>query len=228
MEKPVFTPLDLRTWKRGQMFFYFSKMAPTGYSLTVDVDITGMLAACRKAKIKFFPAYLWLVTRSLNQQMEFRIAEKDGQIGYYDSLTPLYASFHEDDKTFSLMWTAYNEDFSVFYREYLENQKRYGDNHGVLCQNHTVPPESAYTVSCIPWFSFRHFSVHSYENKPYYFPSVEAGRYYESGEKILMPLSLTCHHAATDGYHVKRFLAAFQESADYFERFLREAKGRKG
>ena len=56
----------------------------------------------KKAELKFFPAYLWLVTKVLNEQQEFRIADQDGQIGYYDSLTPLYATFHVDDKTFSL------------------------------------------------------------------------------------------------------------------------------
>ena len=40
--EPVFTPLDLMSWKRGQIFYYFSKMAPTGYSLTVKLDITKM------------------------------------------------------------------------------------------------------------------------------------------------------------------------------------------
>ena len=228
MRKPEFSPLDLRTWKRGQMFYYFAKMAPTGYSLTVDVDITRMLAVCREAGVKFFPAYLWLVTKCLNRQEEFRIAEKEGQIGYYDFLTPLYASFHEDDQTFSLMWTEFQEDFSVFYRAYLENQKRYGDNHGVLCQNRTVLPENAYTVSCVPWISFRSFTVHSYGNKPYYFPSVEAGRYYESGGSILMPLSITCHHAASDGYHVKCSLEDFQESADNFAWFLPKESERNG
>lgn len=228
MRKPEFSPLDLRTWKRGQMFYYFAKMAPTGYSLTVDVDITRMLAVCREAGVKFFPAYLWLVTKCLNRWTEFRIAEKEGQIGYYDFLTPLYASFHEDDQTFSLMWTEFQEDFSVFYRAYLENQKRYGDNHGVLCQNRTVPPENAYTVSCVPWISFRSFTVHSYGNKPYYFPSVEAGRYYESGGSILMPLSITCHHAASDGYHVKCSLEDFQESADNFAWFLPKESERNG
>ncbi|MCI6957604.1 MAG: hypothetical protein MR763_09695 [Clostridiales bacterium] len=43
-----------------------------------------------------------------------------------------------------------------------------------------------------------------------------------------MPLSLTCHHAATDGYHVKCFLDAFQESADNFAYFLPEPSGRNG
>lgn len=220
MRNPQFTPLDLRTWKRGQMFYYFAKMAPTGYSLTVDVDITRMRAVCKEAGIKFFPAYVWLVTECLNRQTEFRVAEKDGQIGYYDFLTPLYASFHEDDKTFSLMWTEFREDFEGFYRAHLDNQARFGDNHGVLCQNHAAPPENAYTVSCVPWISFRGFFVHSYGDKPYCFPSVEAGRYYEREGKILMPMSITCHHASTDGYHVKCFLEAFQEGADHFDRFL--------
>lgn len=161
-EQIKFTPLDLRTWKCGQMFYYFSKMAPTGYSLTVELDITKMITALKAADIKFFPAYLWLVTKNLNLQTEFKIAEQDGQIGFYDTLTPLYATFHDDDKTFSLMWTEYNQDFKVFYQSYLDNQKRYGDNHGVLSQNGTVPPANAYTVSCIPWVSFQHFCVHSY------------------------------------------------------------------
>ena len=212
--EPIFTPIDLQAWKRGQMFRYFSHMAPTGYSLTVDLDVTRMKAALDERKRKFFPAYLWLVTKTLNRQEEFRIAEKDGQIGSYDFLTPLYASFHPDDQTFSLMWTEFDEDFEAFYEAYIENQQRFGGRHGVLAQPETLPPPNAYTVSCVPWISFRHFAVHSYENKPYYFPSVEAGKFIRQGDRLLMPLSLTCHHAATDGWHVKFFLTQLQADAD--------------
>ena len=212
----TFTPIDLRTWPRGQVFYYFSQMAPTGYSLTVEVDITHLYGAVKSADVKFFPAYLWLVTKNLNRQTEFKLAMKDGQLGYYDTLTPLYAAFHDDDKTFSLMWTEFDEDFSVFYRRYLENQACFGENHGILAQPQTPPPPNACTVSCLPWVSFRHFAVHSYENKPYFFPSVEAGKFYESEGKRLLPLSLTCHHAAADGYHVARFLRQLQEDMDRF------------
>lgn len=215
--EPKFTPIDLRSWKRGSMFYYFSKMAPTGYSLTVQLDITKMKAALDKVGIKFFPAYLWLVTKTLNKQEEFRIAEKDGQVGSYDFLTPLYAHFHEDDKTFSLMWTEYEEDFQGFYANYLHNQEKYGTNHGVLAQPDQLPPPNAYTVSCVPWISFTHFSVHSYENKPYYFPSVEAGQFTKENDRLLMPLSITCHHATTDGYHVNCFLEELQAEMNQFE-----------
>lgn len=138
-----FTPLDLRTWPRGQMFYYFSKMAPTGYSMTVELDVTELRAAAKRNGIKFFPAYLWLVTKNLNKQVEFRVAEKDGVLGYYDTLTPLCASFHEDDHTFSLMWTEYSDSFPEFYRAYLENQQRFSDVHGVLSQPETPPPANA-------------------------------------------------------------------------------------
>ena len=212
----TFMPINLQTWSRGQMFYYYSKMAPTGYSLTVNVDITQMRAALKAKDLKFFPAYLWLITKTLNKQIEFKVAEKDGQLGYYDILTPLYAAFHDDDKTFSLMWTEYHEDFTVFYQNYMQNQIQYGGNHGVLAQTQTLPPENSYVVSCVPWISFKHFSVHSYENKSYYFPSVEAGKFYEKGGKLLMPLSITCHHATTDGYHVNCFLEQLQREMDCF------------
>lgn len=98
-----FTELDIRNWKRGEVFHYFSKMALTGYSLTVDIDIARMHTVLKKAGYRFFPGYLWLATRNLNRQKEFRIAELDGRIGYFNVLTPLYATFHDDSKTFSLI-----------------------------------------------------------------------------------------------------------------------------
>ena len=215
-----FTPIDLQTWPRGQMFYYFSQMAPAGYSMTVPVDVTALRKTLKEAGRKLFPAYLWLVTKNLNRQTEFKVAEKDGVLGFYDSLRPLYASFHENDHTFSLMWTEYTDGFLQFHQAYLENQAQFGHNHGVLCQPQTPPPANAYTVSCVPWVSFTHFAVHSYENKPYYFPSVEAGKFFEEAGRILMPLSITCHHATTDGYHIKCFLDSLQEDINGFIRYL--------
>ncbi|MGN0267106.1 MAG: CatA-like O-acetyltransferase [Lachnospiraceae bacterium] len=206
-----FTEIDFSKWPRGQMFYYFSKMAPTSYSLTVELDVTELMVGLKERKKKFFPTYLWLVTKCVNKQIEFRVAYKEEKLGYYDTLTPLYAAFHEDDKTFSFMWTEYDEDYEMFYQRYLENQNTYGKNHGVLAQTQMVPPENAYTVSAIPWVSFQHFAVHSHDNKPYFFPSIEAGKIYVNRDgKQMMPLSMTCHHATTDGYHIQKFLEDFE------------------
>lgn len=215
-----FHPIDIQTWPRGQMFYYFSKMAPTGYSLTVELNVTVMKKALKERNVKFFPAYLWLVTTMLNRQIEFKVAVKDEVLGYWDTLTPLYAAFHEDDKTISLMWTEYDNKFSVFYQRYLENQQLYGSNHGVLSQPDRLPPENSCVISCIPWIEFKHFSLHSFENKPYYFPTVEAGRIFEKDGNMMLPLSMSLHHATTDGWHVKKFLDDMQNALNNPQEWL--------
>lgn len=215
-----FTPIDQSSWPRAGLYHYFANMAPTGYAITVQLDVTKLRRILKEAQIRFFPAYLWLITKNLNAQIEFKTALKDGVLGYYDVLTPLYAAFHEDDHTFSLQWTPYCEDFRQFSRAYLENQQQFGQVHGVLSQYPVLPPENAYTVSCIPWVSFTHFSVQSYENKPYYFPSIESGKIMQEADRSFLPLSLTCHHATTDGYHVHCFLETLQQDMDCFKQFL--------
>ena len=217
MNMACFTPIDMRTYPRREHFHYFAHMAPTGYSLTAEVDVTRLRAALKTRGLKFYPAYLWLVTHALNAREAFRLAEKDGVLGVYDTLTPLYAVFHRDDETFSMQCTEFSEDFAQFYRAWSENQARDGENHGFLAQQAALPPENAYTVSCLPWVNFRHFAVHSYDCKPYYFPSVEAGRFEERDGRTILPLSITCHHAATDGWHVKGFLEQLQREADDFD-----------
>lgn len=212
----MFHKIDLNTWKRAQTYYYFSQIAPTAYSITVEVDVTAFVNAIKEKGVKFFPAYLWLVTKNLNKQQEFKCALKDGILGYYDELVPLYATWHQNDETFSLMWTEYNDDFNVFYTSYLENKKKYGNQHGFLSQPLTPPPENAYTVSEIPWLNFNHFAVHNFDNKKYFFPSVEAGKYIKKENKIYMPLSLTVHHATTDGYHVSKFIDDLQNDMNNF------------
>jgi chloramphenicol O-acetyltransferase type A len=214
MDTANFTPLDMQNWPRSQMFYYFTQMAPTGYSMTAQVNITIIRNTLKANNIKFFPAYIWLVTKTLNKQTEFKVAMKDDVLGYWDSLMPLHSTFHDDDKTFSFMWTEYCEDFHEFNERYLDNQRLYKDTHGILSQPHQMPPPNAYTVSCLPWIEFQHFAVHSYENKPYYFPSVEAGKFINQGNSVTMPLSITVHHATTDGWHIKCFLEDLQEAMD--------------
>ena len=43
---------------------------------------------------------------------------------------------------------------------------------------------------------------------------------WEENGKVLMPLSITCHHATTDGYHISEFLKDLQNDMDNFETFI--------
>ncbi len=213
-------PIDFNNWKRREIFYYFSKMSPTGYSMTVEVDITHLRQTLKAAGKKFYPVYLWLATKCLQEQEEFMIAEADGVLGSFDRLTPSTPSSMKMTRPFPCsgqsFWRTSPPSMRLIWRIS-------GSTAAIMAswqRKDALPPKNAYTVSCIPWVGFKHFAVHSYENKPYYFPSVEVGRFYEKDGRTLLPLSLTCHHATTDGYHIKEFLRTFQNYADHFEQFL--------
>lgn len=79
----VFTPVGRASWPRGQIFWYYTEAAPTAYSMTVSLDVTKTRLALRAAGRKFFPAYLWLVTRAIGHQPALRTAEREGAVGYW-------------------------------------------------------------------------------------------------------------------------------------------------
>lgn len=200
----VFHPIHMETWPRAQTFYYYTQMAPTSYSATVMMDVTVLRKTLKERGYKFFPAYLYLVTRAVNRQQELKIGVREDVVGWWDGLTPAYPQFHMDDKTTSLLWTEYDESFAVFYRRYLTDTQTYGDSHGILTSK-GIPLPNSYIVSCIPWLPFHSFSLHNHGIKDYYLPSFEAGKFTESQGKTMMPLSATVHHATTDGYHLHVF-----------------------
>ena len=125
-----FALIDVEKWNRREIFYYFSRIAPTTYSVTSNLDITNMIKALKEHNLKFFPSFLWLSTTIINQHTEFRVAIKDGNIGYYSSLTPFYPAFHSSDKSISMLWTEYTPSLFEFHNAYLENKKLYGENKG--------------------------------------------------------------------------------------------------
>lgn len=216
-----FQSIDIQTRPMAQAFHYYTQMAPTSYTVNVNMDVSFLRKELKTKGIKFFPAYLYLVTRAITRQQELRVAVKDGILGYWDCLTPAYPQFHEDNKTTSLLWTEYNDNFPEFYNQYLTDTKLHGKSHGILSSK-GVPPANAYIISCIPWFTFNSFSLHNHGIKDYYVPSFKAGGFTEtSNGKIVMPLSVTVHHATTDGYHLKVFFEELQRTMNYHVEWLK-------
>lgn len=216
---PVFQTIEMNTWPMAQAFYYYTQMAPTTYTINVMMEVTTLRSTLKKKGYKFFPAYLYLVTRAIEKQQELRMAVKDGVLGYWETLTPAYPQFHNDDKTTSLLWTEYDNCFQSFYHAYINDTQTYGDDHGILTTK-GVPLPNAYIISCIPWFSFNSFSLHNHGIKDYYVPSFEAGGFVENNGKIQMPLSVTVHHATTDGYHLKVFFEELQKTMNKPEEWI--------
>ena len=215
----VFTPVDRASWSRNQAFWYYTEAAPTAYSVTVTLDVTKARHALKQAGQKFFPAYVWLVTRAIGHQPALRTAERDGVPGYWDSLVPAYPRLCPKDGSAALLWTEHAPSFRQFAQAYLADTARYPAEGGLLTAK-GAPPENSYVISCIPWFSFSSFSLWTQRPKGYFFPSFEAGAFQEDGGRIRMPLSITAHHAAPDGQHLNSFLKELSHAFAHPEEWM--------
>lgn len=208
MLNTTFHKIDLNNWSRSQYFYYFTKMMPTGYNITVNIDITNTYNY--KGDKKFFPAYLYVASRVISEMQEFRIASLDNELGYYEVLHPSYSAFHDDDKSISSMWSEYNSDFQIFYKNYMEDQRKYSDNHGPMAKTE-IPPQNSYMIGMIPWIEFLNYTPIPYAPINSYFPIIQGGKFFTKDNRKMMPLSITVHHGVADGYHVGLFLEKFQE-----------------
>jgi len=208
--KMDFCAMDMKTWPRSYTYKYFTEtVSPLIYSVNVTLDVTKLRGILKKQKLKFFPAYLYLITKGMISQKEFLMARQDNILGYWNFRTPLYPVFHEDDQTITFLWTEYDNDFKTFYKNYTSDIINHGKQHGVMMAK-GKPPANSYIIACTPWFSFNSLSMHLQNAKNYYVPMFEAGGFQEAHGTIKMPLSITVNHAVIDGYHIKVFLENLQ------------------
>nr|WP_277622954.1 CatA-like O-acetyltransferase [Lactiplantibacillus plantarum] len=88
--------INPEAWPRQTYFYYFTKIAPSGFSLTVKMDITATLAWTKAHHGKFNAVYLYLVSRLLTTHPEMRIGYLNDQLVTFDVLHPSYTILHAD------------------------------------------------------------------------------------------------------------------------------------
>ncbi|MDE7372502.1 MAG: chloramphenicol acetyltransferase CAT, partial [Clostridia bacterium] len=86
-----FKPIDINTWPRAEEYRLFTeKWSTICYTVTVKVSVQNTVSFLKEKGIKFVPAILWLITRELQKQENFMLAVKDGKLGKWEAIHPMY------------------------------------------------------------------------------------------------------------------------------------------
>ena len=206
-----YTTIDLNAWSRGNLFqFYIDKMRIV-MSLTVDIDVKNLKLYSKKTGIPFYPLMLWVVSKVINNHDEFKYSwDNEGNLIRWDYVSPSYTDFHSDDENFTKMVTEYSDDLTEFYGRVMADRERYKNDRAIL-ENQ---PLNFFDVSCLPWVRYKHFDVHVFDEGKFLAPVVTWGKYEQTEDKLLMPLTMNIHHAVADGFHLSRFFNEVQELID--------------
>ena len=210
----MFTPIDLNTWPRREHFDYYRSFLPCGYCVTVRLDVTAFRAMLKKQGLKFYPSFIWCVSHTILSHPAYRMGvDREGNPGYHDMLHPVYTVFHEDDHSFSDLWTEHDEDFSVFYERFQSDVETYGPNHGI--KGKPGQPGNFYCISAVPWLDYTGYTAAvSGDRLPALFPVITYGKIGAENGRETMPFTINIAHAAADGWHTAAFVRDLQSLLD--------------
>ncbi|EEL76478.1 type A chloramphenicol O-acetyltransferase [Bacillus cereus] len=204
-----FHVIDREDWNRERYFEHYFKLKCT-FSMTVNVDITMLLEEVYQKGIKFYPVFIYLISRVVNNHKKFRTCFNDeGVLGYWEEMIPSYTIFHKDDKSFSSIWRDYSGDFRTFYKNYEDDMRCYASVHGFFMKEN-IPP-NVFPISSIPWTSFTGFNLNINNDENFLLPIITCGKYFNEGNKVMLPVSLQVHHSVCDGYDASKFIEDLQQ-----------------
>ena len=216
---PAYRKIDMAVWPRREHYEYYRGTLQCGYSMTARMDVTEVVRCARERDLGFFACFLYAASKTVNETEEMKLMTgPDGEPGFWEVIHPNFTVFHEDDKTFSDVWTEYEPSFYSFYRGYQQVMDRYGDVHGM--RGRPDQPANFFCISCVPWLDFVSYATYI-DREPALFPIITFGKYTEAEGRYTLPVTVTIAHASADGYHTSQFYLRLQENLRNFEALAR-------
>ena len=182
--------IDLATWNRKEHFEHFSAFDDPFFGVTVHVDCTRSYEEAKAKGVSFSLLLLHRIITAASKVEEFRYRIEGDKVVCYDSLLP-EATVGRADHTFSFAAFEYDPDELTFIRKAKAEMERLQGTTG-LNKGGTFHPNAI------------HYSAVMRSGDSV--PKISTGKYFREGEKLMLPISVTCHHGLMDGYHVAKFI----------------------
>lgn len=200
--------IDLEKWHRSKHFNFYKSFDHPHFSLTANVDITELYLWVKKEKLSFFATMLYYVMKTVNQIPEFKYRIRLKEVVEHDLIHPSYTVLVEDD-LFCFVTTDFHENRDVFMKN-VDNDIDYAKIHSIL---EDVPgKDDLIYISAIPWVTFTALTHPFDTKKPDSIPRISWGKFFKQDSRILIPVSLSAHHALCDGVHVGKFFKLLEDS----------------
>lgn len=202
--------IDMGTWHRREHFAFFNTFGYPHFGLTVNVDLTAFYPAIKEGGHSFTVAMVYVVTRAANAVPEFRYRIHGEQVVEYEVVNPGF-TFLTGPDTFSFCNTEYFDDFPTFAARTAERIEEIKADPSLA----ETPQDDVVYMSVMPWVVFTSF-LHPMRLNPGEdsVPRFVWGKFFEQGDKLLMPLGAQAHHAVVDGVHMGRFYDEVQSLLD--------------
>lgn len=192
--------IDMSAYARRAHFDYFRSLAYPYVGVTVNVDVTDFVRRAKEDGLPFFLSMCYCVAQAANAVPEFRQRIKGDSIIQYDWCQTSH-TVALDDGTYCYCTLESDMSFREYLPKALEAQEQ-AKQQRVFGDGDDGDP--LLFISCMPQLSYAAL-VQPVPCPADSNPRITWGKYFTQGERVLLPLSVLCHHALVDGLHISRF-----------------------
>lgn len=196
--------LDMSADRRKAHYDYFRTMANPYASVTVNCDITHLRETVCQKSLPMFLTVLYCAANAANDVPELRRRIRGETAVEYDSCDSSH-TVALPDGTYCYCRLDCRRPFAEFIPYALEKVQQAKRTPSIDDGNDA---DSLLFVTTLPWISFTSVSLPT-PSPADSNPRITFGRFFEQDGRILMPVSLTVHHALADGRHMAAFFETF-------------------
>lgn len=194
--------IDKEKYYRKGVFRHFSEDCKCSVSMTSRIDVTSLVDFSKETGTKFYINFLYILSKVLNSRNDYKMGylwQTDTLI-CYDVINPTHYVFHEDTETCTPVYSVYDENYEVFYKNTARDVEKAKETreYGLDAENHP----NWFDASYISWLSYDSLNIELPDGYLYFSPIINWGRYKEENGRLLMPVTVRLNHAIADGYLV--------------------------
>ena len=203
MERCKYKVIDRDNYYRKDVFKHFTEDCKCSTSLTSKINVTKLVEYSKVTQTKFYINFLYILSKVLNSRDDYRMNYdyKNNNIIVYENINPKHYIFHEDTETFTIVYSEFNEDYEVFYKNCLRDIEKAKETREYGLDNNR---ENYFDASYISWLSYESLNIELPDGYLYLIPIINWGKYKEENNELMMPVTVRMNHAAADGYLVAR------------------------
>ena len=207
----AFSIIDEKTWKRSTHCAVFRNCIEPSFCVTFDLDVTKFYRKIKKKGLSFTFALIYIVTECANQIEEFRYRFLDGKIVMFDKIDTAFTYLDKETELFKVV----NVPFKGSMQEYCKTAKHKAQTQ----KEYFTGPlgNDVFQFSPMPWVTYRHISHTNSGKKENATPLFDWGKFYEKGERLLLPFSVQVHHSFVDGIHIGKLAGKVQEKLNLLQ-----------
>lgn len=199
--------VDIDTWDRREYFRIYAETDFPYINIGANVDVTNLLAFSANQGVSSYIAMVFFAHRTALSIENFRYRVVDGKPAINESMRPSFTYIPAGRELFINVTMDFVDDILTFHENAKTQIAVQGTDPG---WGSLLGKYDIISYSAIPWIQYTHFVRSIARLGVDSNPKISWGKYFDQGDRVLVPFSVQVHHGLMDGFHVGRYFEELQ------------------